>query len=175
MSFEASTPDSGEVLCPKSTCFPLLLNRTREARALCGFQHHNGEKLSRALCGFQHHNGEKLFGFLFSEPMMLEHHKGETLLCFLFCGHIIVGTPKRGKPPFSVFRIYYWDKNYLNVSRGFSVDELYYSCFCFLYTNSIPHFHSSFYWYIAQHGPHGRLLARTPCSWNVLPLSLIHI
>ena len=29
-------------LCAKSTFFPLLLNRTREARALCGCQHHEG-------------------------------------------------------------------------------------------------------------------------------------
>ena len=33
---------SGEVLCEKITFFRLLLNRTREARALCGFQHHKG-------------------------------------------------------------------------------------------------------------------------------------
>ena len=38
MSCEASNCGSG-VLCAKSTFFPLLLNRTREARALCGFQH----------------------------------------------------------------------------------------------------------------------------------------
>ena len=36
---------SGEVLCEKITFFRLLLNRTREARALCGFQHHKGENL----------------------------------------------------------------------------------------------------------------------------------
>ena len=30
------------MLCAKSTFFPLLVNRTREARALCGFQHLKG-------------------------------------------------------------------------------------------------------------------------------------
>ena len=54
MSCEASTGGSGEVLCAKSTFFPLLLNRTREARALCGFQHHEGENR---------------FCFLFSDPI----------------------------------------------------------------------------------------------------------
>ena len=42
MSCEARTCCSGEVISPKRTFFPLLLNRAREARALCGFQHHIG-------------------------------------------------------------------------------------------------------------------------------------
>ena len=42
VSCEARTCGSGEVLCAKSTFFPVLLNRTREARALRGFQHHKG-------------------------------------------------------------------------------------------------------------------------------------
>ena len=37
MSSEARTRCSSELLCAKSTFFSLLLNRTREARALCGF------------------------------------------------------------------------------------------------------------------------------------------
>ena len=47
VSCEARTRGSGEVLlvCTKGTFFPLLLNRTREAIALCGFQHHKGENL----------------------------------------------------------------------------------------------------------------------------------
>ena len=56
MSFEARTCGSGEVLCAKNTFFSLLLNRTREARALCGFQHHKGENL---------------FCFLFSDPIIV--------------------------------------------------------------------------------------------------------
>ena len=42
VSREARNRGSGEVLCAKSTFFPLMLNRTREARALCGFQRHKG-------------------------------------------------------------------------------------------------------------------------------------
>ena len=44
------------MLCVKSTLFLLsgLWNRTRQARALCGFQHHKGENLA---C------------FLFSDPI----------------------------------------------------------------------------------------------------------
>ena len=56
MSCEARTRDSGEVLCAKSMFFSLLLNRTREAKALCGFQHHKGENL---------------FCFMFSDPIIV--------------------------------------------------------------------------------------------------------
>ena len=35
--FEAKTCGSGEVLCAQSMLFPARLNRTREARVLCGF------------------------------------------------------------------------------------------------------------------------------------------
>ena len=42
VSCEASNRGSGEVLFAKSTFFPLLLNRTRDARILCGFQPHKG-------------------------------------------------------------------------------------------------------------------------------------
>lgn len=56
MSFEATSRGSGQVLCAKSTVFSLLpLNRTREARALCVFQHHTGENL---------------FSFLFSDTIL---------------------------------------------------------------------------------------------------------
>ena len=50
------TRGSGEVLCVTRTFFSPLLNRTREARALCAFQHHKGENL---------------FFFLFSYPVIV--------------------------------------------------------------------------------------------------------
>ena len=56
MSCEARTRGGGEVLCAKDTFFSLLLNRTREARALCGFEHHKRESL---------------FCFLFSDPIIV--------------------------------------------------------------------------------------------------------
>ena len=42
MSCEARNCGNREVLCAKRAFFPLLFNRAREARALCGFQHHIG-------------------------------------------------------------------------------------------------------------------------------------
>ena len=56
---EARTRGGSRVLCAKSTFLPCpgwLRNRTREARALCGFQHHKGENL---------------FCFLFSNPIIV--------------------------------------------------------------------------------------------------------
>ena len=57
MSCEARARGSGEVLSMcESTFFSLLLHRTREARALCGFQHYKGENP---------------FCFLFSDPIIV--------------------------------------------------------------------------------------------------------
>ena len=56
MCREAMTRGSGDALCSKSTFSSLPLNRTREARTLRGFRHHNGESL---------------FCFVFSDPIIV--------------------------------------------------------------------------------------------------------
>ena len=56
-------------MCEKHV-FSLLLNRTREARALCGFQHHKGENL---------------FCFLFSGTISVGLIVGLTIYDYDFC------------------------------------------------------------------------------------------
>ena len=50
------------MLCAKSTFFPQLLNRTE----------------GRALCEFQHHNGENLFCFVFSDTIIVGLNVGNV-------------------------------------------------------------------------------------------------